>query len=329
MKKIIVLCVVIIFSAIIFAESVSEFPGNLIGSGFENISPNMAVGNAIQVGNKYLVPIFEVNTFFLGGGGGKPLIASGSAGTVNLIPYSVIIISDDGIEIKSLSNKEPVLKQLMEALPQIISMLMQYLTIDQSSFERVPPTTVEEFIVMPGPQPSTDLKEESSLNADEIMEKSIERLSMMLKNNPNQASIQSAQTETKHLLQIEPENARLLGLYAYSILRLIDQASPFEMMQMSMEAQRTITKALSLDPEDYFVNLSNGWLNLYSPMGNMNVSIAAFEKVIQINPNLPEAYLGIVQAFLKSGKRDKAIEYAQKGKEIDPQSAEEFDELLN
>ena len=113
-------------TASLFAQGVSEVPGMILGSGFENITPNMAMGDPLQVGEKYIIPVFEVNTFFIGGAGGDPMIAAGTSGSVSLIPYSVIIISGDNVEIRSLSNKEPVLKQLMEVLPQALQMIMQY-----------------------------------------------------------------------------------------------------------------------------------------------------------------------------------------------------------
>src|SRR6056297_3300721 len=128
-KMMVIFCLMLMLMSGLYAQGVSDVPGMILGSGFESISPNMAMGEAVQVGDKYLVPVFEVNTFFLGGGGGDPLMAAGTTGSVNLIPYSLIIVSGDDIEIRSLSNKEQVLKQIMDVLPQLMQMLMQYFTI--------------------------------------------------------------------------------------------------------------------------------------------------------------------------------------------------------
>src|SRR6056297_2266994 len=118
-------------------------------------------------------------------------------------------------------------------------------------------------------------------------------------------------------------------MYAYTTLRLIDTVSPLEQMKMAMEAQKTINKGLSLDQDEYFLNLANGWLNLYSPMGNVNASIEGFKKAMEAAPDQSEPYFGIVEAYLKTENREKALEYAQKGKEIDPNASDEFDQLLN
>jgi len=66
MKRIPVLFIVfLLLTASLFAQGVSEVPGMILGSGFENITPNMAMGDPLQVGDKYIIPVFEVNTFLL------------------------------------------------------------------------------------------------------------------------------------------------------------------------------------------------------------------------------------------------------------------------
>src|SRR6056297_1580307 len=132
-KMMVIFCLMLMLMSGLYAQGVSDVPGMILGSGFESISPNMAMGEPVQVGDKYLVPVFEVNTFFLGGGGGDPLMAAGTTGSVNLIPYSIIIISGDDIEIRSLSNKEPFLKQLVDVLPQVLQMAMQYFSMAPAS----------------------------------------------------------------------------------------------------------------------------------------------------------------------------------------------------
>ena len=320
-------CVLVLFTSFIFAESVSDVPGMILGSSFENISPNMAMGDPIQVGDKYLIPIFEVSTFFLGGGGGTPLIAAGTSGSVNLIPYSVIIISGEDIEIRSLSNKEPFLKQLVEVLPQVIQMVMQYFAVDPGSYQSG--VVEKQMKPIPMKEQQVEIEKKEPLNQDQIIQRSVESLSRMLMSDPTQETIKGSREEIRMLLQKEPENPRTLGLYAYTTLRLIDTVPPLEQMKMAMEAQTTINKGLTLDKEDYFLNLANGWLNLYSPMGNINASIEGFKKAMKASPNNSEPYFGIVEAYLKTGNREKALEYVQKGKEIDPNASEEFEQLLN
>lgn len=328
MKRIAFLFVVfLLVTAFLFAQGVSEMPGMILGSGFENITPNMAVGNPLQVGDKYIIPVFEVSTFFLGGAGGDPLIAAGTSGSVALIPYSVIIISGDNVEIRSLSNKEPVLKQLMEVLPQAIQMIMQYFSVasvtgSEGVIERdVKPVPMKEQAQQP--------EEKEPLDQEQIINRSIESLSRMLMNDPTIETIKGSRLEIIGLLQSKPDDPRLLGLHAYTTLRVIDTVSPLEQMKMAMDAQKSINLGLSTDPNDYFLNLSSGWLNLYSPMGNIEASINGFIKAMEASPEQTEPYFGVVEAYLKTNNREKALEYAQKGKTLNPDTIGEFDQLLN
>jgi len=322
-----IFCLMFLFMGGLYAQGVSDVPGMILGSGFESISPNMAMGEPVQVGDKYLVPVFEVNTFFLGGGGGDPLMAAGTTGSVNLIPYSLIIVSGDDIEIRSLSNKEPVLKQIMDVLPQLMQMLMQYFTMVSEPMHSG--IVGKDMKPVPMKEEKVTSEQEEALNQEQIIQRSTESLSRMLMNDPTMESIKGARNEVQGLLQKEPENPRVLGLYAYTTLRMIDAVSPLEQMKMAMEAQTTINKGLTLNPEDYFLNLANGWLNLYSPMGNMEASIKGFKQAMDISPDQLEPYFGMVEAYLKTGNREKAEEYAEKGKKMSPESAEEFEQLLN
>lgn len=312
---------------VLYAQGVSDVPGMILGSGFETITPNMAIGDPIQVGDKYLIPVFEVNTFFLGGGGGDPLIAAGTTGSVNLIPYSIIIISGEDVQIRSLSNKEPFLKQLVDVLPQVMQMAMQYFMVASEPVH----SGVIEKKTSPVPLKEESIKTETkeALNEEQIIQRSAESISRMLMNDPTLETIKGSREEIQGLLQKVPENPRLLGLYAYTTLRMIDNVSPLEQMKMAMEAQTTINKGLTLDPNDYFLNLSNGWLNLYSPMGNMQASINAFKKAMESSPDQLEPYFGIVEAYMKTGDSKTAEEYAQKGKQMSPDAIEEFNQLLN
>jgi tetratricopeptide (TPR) repeat protein len=64
-------------------------------------------------------------------------------------------------------------------------------------------------------------------------------------------------------------------------------------------------------------------------MGQISISIKGFKNAIDAKPEHPEAYFGIIEAYVKSGNMEAAKEFAEKGKEIDPDSSEYFDELLN
>jgi uncharacterized spore protein YtfJ len=328
MKKCcLIIAVLFLLTSVLYAQGVSDVPGMILGSGFESIAPNMAIGDPVELGDKYLIPVFEVNTFFIGGGGGDPLMAAGTSGSVNLIPYSIIIVSGDDIEIRSLSNKEPVLKQIVNVLPQILQMVMQYFSLAPGSVQSG--VTEKEMKPAPMKEQQVVIEKKESLDEQQIIQRSAESLSRMLMDDPTLETIKGSRPEIQGLLQKQPENPRLLGLYAYTTLRLIDTVSPLEQMKMAMEAQTSINKGLTLDPNDYFLNLSKGWLNLYSPMGNMKASINGFKQAMEASPDQLEPYFGIVEAYLKNENREKAEEYAQKGKQMNPEATAEFDQLLS
>jgi tetratricopeptide (TPR) repeat protein len=64
-------------------------------------------------------------------------------------------------------------------------------------------------------------------------------------------------------------------------------------------------------------------------MGNMKASINGFKQAMEASPDQLEPYFGIVEAYLKDENREKAEEYAQKGKQMNPEATAEFDQLLS
>ncbi|MFW6248686.1 MAG: tetratricopeptide repeat protein, partial [Bacteroidota bacterium] len=228
---------------------------------------------------------------------------------------------------RSLSNKEPFLKQLVDVLPQVLQMVMQYFSIAPDSGQSG--VVEKEMKPVPMKEEQVTTKKKEPLNEEQIIQRSAESISRMLMNDPTTETIKGSREEIKGLLQKQPENPMILGLYAYTTLRMIDSVSPLEQMKLATEAQTSINKGLAMDSQDYFLNLSNGWLNLYSPMGNMTTSIEGFKKAMEASPEQLEPYFGIVEAYLKTGNREKALEYAQKGKKISSDSIEDFDQLLN
>jgi len=59
-------------------------------------------------------------------GGPETVYGGGAGGGMDLLPYSVIIISKEGVQIVPVTNRVPFLKQLVEVLPQLLPIIMQY-----------------------------------------------------------------------------------------------------------------------------------------------------------------------------------------------------------
>jgi uncharacterized spore protein YtfJ len=321
--------ILLLISVAAFAANASDLAVDLIGTGFDSLDADIAVGETIQVGNKFIIPLFEANSFFLGGGGGQPVLGAGGLGSLNLVPYAVLIISDDDFVVKPVTNQVPFLEQIVGIIPEILPLFMQYFTLESSSVESFK-TEMHDVPLEIHETTAEDIKvNKVPLSEKAASEKSIESLKRILMGDPAEESFKGFKEEINELMKKEPENADAYALNGYITLRLLASASPLEQMKYAMEAQNSITKALAMDPKNYFANLANGWLNLYSPMGQMSSSVKGFKNAIDIKPEQSEAYFGIVEAYVKTGDITSAKEYAEKGKLIAPDSSEYFDELLN
>jgi len=112
---------------IFFANEIAATVEELVRMPIDALTADKAIGTPIQVEGKTIIPLFEANYGFGGGLGGPGTVYGGGAGGgMELLPYSVIIISEDGFHVIPVSNKVPFLKQLVEVLPQLIPMIMQY-----------------------------------------------------------------------------------------------------------------------------------------------------------------------------------------------------------
>ncbi|MFW6249267.1 MAG: spore germination protein GerW family protein [Bacteroidota bacterium] len=111
----------------VFAQEISTTVQELVRIPIESLTADKAVGTPIQSDNKTIIPLFEANFGFGGGLGGPDAVYGGGAGGgMDLLPYSVIIISETGVQVIPVTNKVPFLKQLVDVLPQLIPIIMQY-----------------------------------------------------------------------------------------------------------------------------------------------------------------------------------------------------------
>ncbi len=127
MKKIFCLILVLI-PFIMFASDISTTVEKLIQIPLDALSADKAIGTPIQIENKTIIPLFEANYGFGGGlGGPGDVYGGGAGGGIELLPYSIIIISEDGVQVVPVTNRVPLLKQLVELLPQLMPIIMQYM----------------------------------------------------------------------------------------------------------------------------------------------------------------------------------------------------------
>ena len=86
-------------------------------------------------------------------------------------------------------------------------------------------------------------------------------------------------------------------------------------------AQESINKAVELDPKSAAAYLSRGVGNYYLPAqfgGGIDLAIRDFEKALQLNPKLPEAWLWLGIAQRKANRNAEARKSLQKAVELNP-----------
>jgi len=95
---------------------------------FSNVvTGNSAMGEPIVAGNKTIIPLFEIQAGFGGGGGGPGMMmGAGSGGGVDILPFSVIIITDDEVQVIPVTNRVSFFEELINALPKLVPMVMEY-----------------------------------------------------------------------------------------------------------------------------------------------------------------------------------------------------------
>ena len=126
MKKWIIIFLLLI-PLVFLGNDISRTVEALISMPMESLTADKAVGTPIQVEDKIIIPLFEANFGFGGGlGGPETVYGGGAGGGMELLPYSVIIISDEGFQVIPVTNRVPLLKQLVEVLPQLLPIIMQY-----------------------------------------------------------------------------------------------------------------------------------------------------------------------------------------------------------
>lgn len=127
MKKTVII-ILLLMPFILFAEDISATVEELVRMPIEALSADKAIGTPIQLQNKTIIPLFEANFGFGGGlGGPETVYGGGAGGGMELLPYSVIIISEKGVEVVPVTNKIPFLQQLVDVLPQLMPIIMEFL----------------------------------------------------------------------------------------------------------------------------------------------------------------------------------------------------------
>lgn len=302
-------------------------PANNSFSGILNsFTGRNIVGEAKQIGEISIIPIFSADFFSFtntSDASDDQNVAQGFSGSANFLPFAILVIDANGVRTVPVRNYKSVFEQLINALPELMPFVQEIF-----GFFRVAGTAQGVAIT-----PSQEPPEIQNLITEEVVseiavvsegtnpvEEQIQNLYNLSMREQPVETVQRILEETKALLPQKPEDARLHALYGYATMRLIQSAPVLQQMRMALEAQKELDTALKLDAESILALLSNGWMNLYNPMGKIDVSISSFEKVIALDEKNLEAIIGITQSYEKKKQSESAKEWAKKGLLLDPQN---------
>jgi tetratricopeptide (TPR) repeat protein len=113
------------------------------------------------------------------------------------------------------------------------------------------------------------------------------------------------------------EHHRLLGTLCGQVI----PANVMAGLKYGRCAQDSIKKAIELDGRSAMAFVSRGVGNYYLPAmfgGGTDPAIADFQKAIQVNPNLAEAYLWLGIALRKANRNSEARKAIAKSLELNP-----------
>lgn len=133
MKKISVLLVgILILSSFAFAaQDVKDLTIGMLSEALSSLKADVAIGSPITVGNKTLIPLFKAQTGFGGGGGGPNgvVYGSGVGGGLDFVPFAVIVVTENDVVVIPILNEKPFFEQLVDALPKLLPIVMQMLSM--------------------------------------------------------------------------------------------------------------------------------------------------------------------------------------------------------
>ena len=105
-----------------------------------------------------------------------------------------------------------------------------------------------------------------------------------------------AKAEFEKLLTQYPDNADLHLFLGMALLRLRDPRG----------AEAEARKAVALDPRHVDARTFLAWIEL-EVRGDVNAALSEYEKVIELHPDLPEAYSNLAVAQKRKGQLDRAL----------------------
>jgi uncharacterized spore protein YtfJ len=132
MKKILIVLIVgVLLSGFVFSQNAQDMTIGMLSEALSTLKADVAIGSPVTVGNMTLIPLFKATTGFGGGGGGPDgvVYGSGVGGSLEFLPYAIVIISESEVKVVPVLNQKPFFEQLVDALPKILPMVTQVMSM--------------------------------------------------------------------------------------------------------------------------------------------------------------------------------------------------------
>jgi tetratricopeptide (TPR) repeat protein len=130
-------------------------------------------------------------------------------------------------------------------------------------------------------------------------------------------------TQGKNILTVEPEDVTVSFVMSMAYYMKAEYELQDEQRSQALQDEKSIETVVAWCkdlvkrfPDNYYANLLLG--SAYRYKDELDNSRKAYEKAIEINPNIADAYLGLGAAYYEEDNVDKAITYVKKAVEINP-----------
>jgi len=209
-------------------------------------------------------------------------------GGISLEPVAILVVKDGIFQIYNIGEPDAGVGKIFETIP---GLLPQTQTLSESA---------KQELIKKGRE---SLQKKDFENAKQIFED-------LLKNNPELADA--------HALL-----GQALGELAQSTADLNKK------IQYGMEAFREFARALEIEPDNPYALVARGYARLIvpPPLGGADMAIEDFNLVINKHPEFVDAYLGLAEAYVRKGEKEKAKEYFNKVLELNPGNSKAIEGL--
>jgi tetratricopeptide (TPR) repeat protein len=130
-------------------------------------------------------------------------------------------------------------------------------------------------------------------------------------------------TQGKNILDVEPDNVAVSFVMSMAYYMKGEYELQDEQRSRALQDEKSIDTVVAWCkdlvkrfPDNYYAYLLLG--SAYRYKDELDNSKKAYEKAIEINPNIADAYLGLGAAYYEEDNVDDAITYIKKAVEINP-----------